>query len=102
MRSWAMSALGLGMMRVVKFVPAVEKPPVVVPAPKISASAVVVGTGPLLADALVPEVEVPTSKGLTGSRPLYSRARTSTYGVAVLKVTVTVLVPAAAALMFLA
>ena len=38
------------MMRVVKFVPAVEKPPVVMPAPKISALAAVVVTVPLLAD----------------------------------------------------
>ena len=94
-----MSASGLVMMRVVKFVPAAEKPPVVMPAPKISALAVVVVTVPLLAVALVPEAEVPISKGLTVSRPLYSSARMSTEGVAVLKVTVTVLVPAAAALM---
>ena len=72
------------------------------PAPKISSLAAVVVTVPLLADVLVPEAEVPTSNGLTGSRPLYSEARMSTNGVDVLKVTVTVLVPAAAALMFLA
>ena len=58
--------------------PAVEKPPVVMPAPKISALAAVVVTVPLLAEVPVPEAEVPTSNGLTGSRPLYSRARMST------------------------
>ncbi len=57
--------------------PAVEKPPVVMPALKISPGAVVV-TVPLLAAVPVPEAEVPTSKGLVGSRPLYSVARTST------------------------
>ena len=45
-----MSASGTVMMRVVKFVPAVENPPVVMPAPKISALAAVVVTVPLLAD----------------------------------------------------
>ena len=78
------------------------KQPVVMPAPKISALAAVVVTVPLLAVVPVPEAEVPTSNGLFGSRPLYSRARISTYGVAVLKVTVTVLVPAGAALMLVA
>ena len=48
------------------------------PAPKISALAVVVVTVPLLAVALVPEAEVPISNGLTVSRPLYSSARMST------------------------
>ena len=74
--------VGVVMMRVVKLVPAVENPPVVMPAPKISALAVVVVTVPLLADVPVPEAEAPTSNGFTGSRPLYSRARTSTKGVA--------------------
>ena len=45
MRSWAMSASGLVMMRVVNSVPAVEKPPVVMPAPKISALACGGGDG---------------------------------------------------------
>ena len=89
-------------MRLTKFAPAAEKPPVVMPAPKISAPAEVVVTVPLFADVPVPEAEVPTSNGLTRSRPLYSRARMSTNGVDVLKVTVTVFVPAAAAFMFLA
>ena len=66
------------MMRVVKSVPARQKPPVVMPAPKISALAAVVVTVPLLAVVPVPDAEVPTSNGLTGSRPLYSRARMST------------------------
>ena len=69
------------------------------PAPKISSLAVVVVTVPLSAAAVIPEAEVPTSNGLTGSRPLYSNARISIKGVAVLNVTVTVLAPAAAALM---
>ena len=89
-------------MRLTKLAPAAEKPPVVMPAPKISALAAVVVTVPLLADVPVPEAEVPTLNGLTRSRPLYSRARMSTYGVDALKVTVTVFVPAAAAFMFLA
>ena len=72
------------------------------PAPKISSLAAVVVTVPLFADDRMPEAEVPTSNGLTGSRPLYSKARISIKGVAVLNVTVTVLVPAAAALMLLA
>ncbi len=72
------------------------------PAPTISSFAAVVVTVPLFADALLPEAEAPTSNGLTGSRPLYSSARMSTYGVDALKVTVTVFAPAAAALMLLA
>ena len=72
-------------MRLTKFAPAAEKPPVVMPAPKISALAEVVVTVPLFADVPLPEAEVPTSNGLTGSRPLYSRARMSTNGVDVLK-----------------
>ena len=56
-------------------------------------------TVPLFAAVPLPEAEVPTSNGLTGSRPLYSNARISIKGVAVLNVTVTVLAPAAAALM---
>ena len=67
-----------------------------------AAGDLVVVTVPLLAVVPVPEADVPTSNGLFGSRPLYSRARISTYRVAVLKVTVTVLVPAGAALMSLA
>ena len=89
-------------MRLVKFVPAAPKPPIVMPAPKISSRAAVVVTAPLLAEVLLPDAEALASSGFVGSRPLYSMARMSTYGVAVLKVTVTVLVPAAAALMFLA
>ena len=65
------------MTRVVNPVAAVEKPPVVMPAPKIRPGAVVV-TVPLLAVVLVPEAEVPTSKGVLGSSPLYSVARMST------------------------
>src|SRR5262245_31536531 len=97
-----MSPSGLVMMRVVKFAPEVEKIPFVVPAAKISSLPVVVVTVPLLADALVAEPEEPTSNGLTGSRPLYSKARRSTNGVAVLKVTVIALDPAGAVLMLLA
>jgi hypothetical protein len=40
------------------------------PAPKISSPAAVVVTVPLFADVPLPEAEVPTSNGLTGSRPL--------------------------------
>ena len=49
-----MSASGVVMMRVVKFVPSAAKPPVVVPAPKMSALAAVVLTAPLVADVPVP------------------------------------------------
>jgi hypothetical protein len=101
-RSSAMSRSGVVMMRLVKFVPAPENPPAVMPAPKISALGTVVVTAPLLADALVPDADVPATSGATGSRPLYSVIRRSTNGVAVLNVTVTVFVPAAAALIFLA
>src|SRR5690349_9042232 len=90
------------MMRLVKLVPAAEKIPPVMPAPKISSFAPVVVTVPLFADVLLPEAEAPTSNGLTGSRPPYSSARMSTYGVAPLNVTVTVFAPAADALMLLA
>jgi hypothetical protein len=51
---------------------------------------------PLEQLAMLPEAEVPTSNELTGSRPLYSRARMSTNGVEALKATVTVFVPAVA------
>src|SRR5690348_14507208 len=94
-----MSASGVVMMRLVKLVPAPEKLPEVIPALKIRSLAAVVVMVPLVAVVPAPLAEAATSKGLTGSRPLYSRARTSTYGVAVLKVAVMVLVPAPAALM---
>ena len=41
------------------------------PAPKVRALALLVVAVPLLADAPMPDAEVPTSNGLTGSRPLY-------------------------------
>jgi len=50
-------------MRLVKFVPAAPKPPIVIPAPKISSPAAVVVTDPLLADALLPEAEAVASSG---------------------------------------
>src|SRR5215470_8891236 len=90
------------MIRLLNDAPAAENSPAVVPAPKISSFAAVVVTVPLFADVLLPDAEAPTSKGLTGSRPLYSSARTSTNDVDALRVTVTVLAPAAAALMPLA
>src|SRR6266550_7840595 len=92
----------LVMMRLVKLVPAAENNPPVMPAPKISSFAPVVVTAPLFADVPLPDAEAPTSNGLAGSRPLYSSARRSTYGVDALNVTVTVFVPAAAVLMLLA
>ena len=70
-----------------------------VPAPTTSSLAAVVVAAPLLGWALLPPPEEVTSSGLTGSRPEYSATRMSTYGVAALNVTVTVLAPAA---MFLA
>ena len=63
MRSWAMSASGLVMMRVVNGAGAAPKKPVVIPAPKISALAAVVVTVPLLAVVPAPDAEVPISKG---------------------------------------
>ena len=76
-RSWAMSASGLVMMRAGEVrsrrgeaagghAGAEDQP------------GVVVVTVPLLAVVLVPEAEVPTSKGLVVARPLYSVARMST------------------------
>ena len=62
--------------------------------------ALVVVTAPLLMLVLVPLAEAVTSTGLLLLRPLYSRMRTSGYLTVALKITVTVLAPAAAAAMF--
>ncbi len=101
MRSWAMSASGLVIKRVLNPVPGPVYVPVVIPAANTRPGAVVV-TEPLLAEVPVPDAEAPTSNGLLASNPLYSVARMSTYGVAVLNATVTVFAPAADALMFFA
>src|SRR5689334_6445029 len=100
--SSAMLASGVVMIRLVKLVPGAVNPPVVVPAPKITSWAAVVVTDPLFGVVPVPIAEWLTSIGYVGSRPLYSVARMSMNGAAVLKVTVTVFAPAAAALIFLA
>src|SRR5579885_3682804 len=71
-------------------------------APKIKSIALVVVTEPLLLVVILPELAAATSTGLLGSAPLYSRIRISGYAAAVEKVTVTVLLPAAAAPTFLA
>ena len=66
------------MRRVVNPVPAVVKPPVVVPAAKSSSLGVVVVRVALVAVVLVPVAEVVRSRGLVVARPLYSVARMST------------------------
>ena len=68
-------------------------------APKINSLAAVVVAAPLLEVALLPLAPAVTSSVFT---PLYSRMRMSGNTVAPLKVTVTVLLPAVAAAMFLA
>jgi hypothetical protein len=64
-----------------------------------TSEALVVVIAPEELVVLLPLAPIPTSKGLDGSRPLYSRIRTSGYAAGPLKVTVTVFEPAA---MFLA
>ena len=87
------------MIRLVKPVPA----PVVIVATTSAATnrsaAVVVVTVALLVLPLPVPVAV-TSTGAIGSAPLYSRIRTSGNAAAPLNVTVTVLLPAAAAMFF--
>ena len=73
--------------------------PAVMPAPKISSLAEVVVAEPLFAVVPLPAAPAVTSSGLVVSSPLYSSIRTSANAAAWLKVTVTVLLPAA---MFLA
>src|SRR5262245_64888686 len=90
-----MSRSGVVMMRVVAPPVAALKPPNVMPAPNKSSLANVVVTAPLLAALDEPAADAVTSIGLTGSTPLYSAARRSTYGIEPENVTVTVLVPAA-------
>ena len=53
------------------------KPPVVIPAPKMSSVANAVVTFPLLALVAVPDADAVLSNGLDASRPLYSVIRTS-------------------------
>ena len=99
-RSLTMSASGIVIRRVVKPVGDPLKPPVVIPAPKISSVAYPVVTFPLLALVAVPAADAVLSRGLDASRPLYSVIRTSAYGTGLLNTTVTLFVPAAADLMF--
>jgi hypothetical protein len=49
----------------------------VIPAPNITSFATDVVRLPLLAVAPLPEADAEVSRGLTGSRPLYSATRTS-------------------------
>src|SRR5215469_10039739 len=97
-----MSASGQVRIRLVRFTPAAENPPTVMPAPKMSSLAAVVVMAPLLAVAVLPAADCPRSKGAVGSSPLYSVMRKSIHGAAALKVTVTVFAPAAAALILVA
>src|SRR4051794_30188956 len=76
-RSLTMSASGIVIRRVVKPVGDPLKPPVVIPAPKMSSVAYPVVTFPLLALGAVPAADAVLSRGLDGSRPLYSVIRTS-------------------------
>lgn len=94
MRSWAMLPSGLVIMREVKPVPA----PFVVVATSLPATsrtlATVVVRVPVLEVPPEPEAPTPPATGLTGSRPRYSRIRTSGKLAAGEKCTVTVLAPA--------
>ena len=71
-------------------------------APRIRSVAFVVLAEPLLQFRPLPELAAVTSTGLLVSAPLYSEMRTSGFFAEVEKVTVTLLLPAAAAAMFLA
>jgi hypothetical protein len=71
-------------------------------APKSRSVAFVVVTDPLLLVVLLPVLAAVTSTGMFGSAPLYSKIRMSGYTAALEKVTVTLLAPAAAAVMFFA
>lgn len=93
--SSAISPSGFVMIRDPKPVPGPVNLPAVIPAPKINSIAAFVFTAGLLALLLLPAAPAVTSNGLDVSRPLYSSTRTSTYVAAWLKVTVTVLLPAA-------
>src|ERR1700693_5571557 len=71
-------------------------------APTRRSLAFLVSTAPLLVAALLPVAAALTSRGVEGSRPLYSRIRISGEATAALKLKVTELAPAVAAAMFLA
>jgi hypothetical protein len=90
--SSAISPFGVVMMRDVKPLPAAFVSVATISAPKISSFALVVVAAPLLALVLLPLAPAVTSSAVT---PRYSRMRTSGYDAAWLKVTVTVLLPAA-------
>ncbi len=89
-------------MRFVKPAPAPVVPVCTTLAPMSRSFALVVVTAPLLLVVPFPIAAAVTSSGLTVSRPLYSRTTMSGNLAATLKVTVTLLAPAAAAGMFLA
>jgi hypothetical protein len=97
-----MSPSGDVSKRLVKPLPGPVVKLVTMLAPKIRSVAFVVVAEPLLLEALEPLLAAVTSTGLFGSAPLYSRMRISGYTAAVENVTVTVLDPAAAAVIFLA
>ena len=71
-------------------------------APKIKSDGLVVVAEPLLLVALLPELAAVISTGLLRFAPLYSITLMSAYDAAVAKVTVTLLVPAAADAMLFA
>ena len=69
-------------------------------APTSRSLALPVVTEPLLRFVPLPLAPTPTSKAMLALIPLYSTTRTSGFFTVVLKVTVTVLAPAAAAAIF--
>src|SRR5215472_2763422 len=97
-----MSPSGYVSNRVVKLAPGPLVNVCTMLVPNSRSVAFVVVTVPLLLVALLPLLAAVTSTGLLGSAPLYSRIRTSGYAAALEKVTVTLLAPAAAPVMFLA
>src|SRR5215471_10795276 len=102
MRSSAISPSGEVSKRLVNPLPGPVVRVATMLAPKSRSVGLVVVAEPLLLVVLLPVPAAVTSTGLLGSAPLYSRTRMSGYAAAAENVTVTVLLPAAAAAMFLA
>jgi hypothetical protein len=97
-----MSASGTVITRLVYPVPAAEVVCCTKFAPTSRSFAVPVVTEPLLLGVPLPWAAIATSTAVVGLIPVYSAIRTSGYAAATLKVTVTVLLPAVAAAMFIA
>ncbi len=101
-RSSAMSPSGFVSNRWVNPLPGPEVFVRTMLAPIKRSIALLVIIAPLLLAALFPVAPAPTSRGLTGSIPLYSKILMSAKAAAALKLKVTVLAPARAAEMFFA